>query len=97
MGTKMDPGKYDCYAKLAGDEPYFVLRAKDPVAPYLVHAWRMLRKGDLDNALSFIRQAPVIEPGDEKYLDPLSDKSKESYGVAMSMRAWYDENVEEEE
>lgn len=36
MSTKLDPGQFDCYAKLADDEPYFVLRAKDPHAPVLV-------------------------------------------------------------
>lgn len=29
MGTKNNPGKYDCYAKLEPDEPHFVLRGKD--------------------------------------------------------------------
>ena len=39
MGTKAHPGVYDCYAKAADDEPLFVLRAKDPLAPQLVEAW----------------------------------------------------------
>jgi hypothetical protein len=44
MGTKKDPGKFDCYAKLADDEPYFVLRGKDPVAWILVNLWVTYRK-----------------------------------------------------
>lgn len=43
MSTKRDPGAYDCYAKLADDEPYFVLRAKDPAAPALIRLWADLR------------------------------------------------------
>lgn len=43
MSTKLHPGAYDCYAKLADDEPYFVLRAKDPVAPALIRLWADLR------------------------------------------------------
>ncbi len=39
MSTKRNPGQYDCYAKLADDEPYFVLRAKDPFAPALIRLW----------------------------------------------------------
>lgn len=39
MSTKENPGSYDCYAKLGEDEPYFVLRAKDPAAPGLVEEW----------------------------------------------------------
>lgn len=39
MGTKNNPGKYDCYTKADPDEPLFVLRAKDPSAPSLVRLW----------------------------------------------------------
>ncbi|MGH8572082.1 MAG: aspartate decarboxylase [Gammaproteobacteria bacterium] len=44
MSTKQNPGPFDCYAKLAPDEPYFVLRAKDPIAPEVVELWVALRK-----------------------------------------------------
>lgn len=39
MGTKNNPGKYDCYEKAGPDEPLFVLRAADPDAPYSVRMW----------------------------------------------------------
>jgi hypothetical protein len=39
MGTKNNPGAYDCYAKAAPDEPMFVLLARDPLAPTLVRLW----------------------------------------------------------
>lgn len=39
MGTKNNPGKYDCYEKADPDEPIFVLRAKDPRASELVREW----------------------------------------------------------
>ena len=48
MGTKNNPGGYDCYAKLADDEPSFLLRANDPLSPTLVRLWAFmyrLRKG----------------------------------------------------
>src|SRR5574341_1751419 len=41
--TKANPGPYDCYAKLRADEPYFVLRAKDPDAPATVERWANAR------------------------------------------------------
>jgi hypothetical protein len=44
MSTKQNPGQYDCYAKLADDEPYFVLRAKDPMAPALIELWAEQRR-----------------------------------------------------
>lgn len=47
MGTKTNPGKYDCYSKAGPDEPLFVLRAKDPLAPMLVFLWSVLRMLDM--------------------------------------------------
>ena len=42
MGTKNNPGKFDCYANLEADEPYFLLRANDPIAPHLVRLWAVM-------------------------------------------------------
>lgn len=39
MGTKLEPGKFDCYENALADEPMFVLLARDPSAPALVQAW----------------------------------------------------------
>lgn len=44
MSTKLNPGQFDCYTKLADDEEYFVLRAKDPSAPLLVELWADIRR-----------------------------------------------------
>jgi hypothetical protein len=43
MGTKLNPGKFDCYESAAPDEPMFVLLARDPLAPMLVELWASLR------------------------------------------------------
>lgn len=59
--TKLNPGPYDCYAKLALDEPYFVLRAKDPAAPAIVEAWAGLRNTmDANHANPKINEAREI-------------------------------------
>ena len=39
MSTKGNPSKFDSLPKLADDEPYFVLRARDPVSEALVRDW----------------------------------------------------------
>lgn len=39
MGTKKNPGDYDCYANAEPDEPMFVLLGRDDRAPALVEAW----------------------------------------------------------
>jgi hypothetical protein len=43
VGTKLDPGEFDCYAKAGPDEPMFILLARDPLAPLLVRLWADLR------------------------------------------------------
>ncbi len=44
MGTKANPGKFDCYANAEPDEPIFVLLGRDPNAPTLVWLWAALRE-----------------------------------------------------
>jgi hypothetical protein len=41
MSTKNRPGNFDCLAKLAPDEPFFVLRAQDAEAADLVELWAL--------------------------------------------------------
>lgn len=50
MGTKANPGDYDCYEKARPDEPMFVLLARDPIAPFLVSIWSSIRMGDPEAA-----------------------------------------------
>lgn len=39
MGTKGNPGEFDCYALALPDEPIFVLRASNEEAASLVEQW----------------------------------------------------------
>jgi hypothetical protein len=39
MGTKNNPGEFDCYANAEPDEPMFVLLGRDRHAPDLVEEW----------------------------------------------------------
>lgn len=51
MGTKANPGQYDCYASLEPDEPYFLLAARDPMAPALVRNWAMMRQQQVEQGI----------------------------------------------
>ena len=44
MGTKNNPGKFDCYANAEPDEPMFVLLGRDPIAFILVETWAAIRE-----------------------------------------------------
>lgn len=49
MGTKNNPGAFDCYANAGPDEPMFVLLARDKHAPALVWLWAALRELDSED------------------------------------------------
>lgn len=46
MGTKNNPGQFDCYAAADPDEPMFILLGRDKHAPTLVWLWAVLRELD---------------------------------------------------
>lgn len=50
MGTKNNPGKFDCYAAAEPDEPMFALLGRDKHAPTLVWLWSVLRELDGEDA-----------------------------------------------
>lgn len=43
MGTKNNPGSYDCYSNAHPDEPMFVLLGRDPFGGALVRLWAEAR------------------------------------------------------
>ena len=43
LGTKNEPGRFDCYGAAEPNEPIFVLLGRDPDAPALVREWARLR------------------------------------------------------
>lgn len=47
MGSKNEPGKFDCYENAMPDEPMFILLARDPDAPRLVREWADGRMADI--------------------------------------------------
>lgn len=48
MGSKQNPGQYDCYANALPDEPMFILLGRDPVAPDCIMEWARRREIDID-------------------------------------------------
>lgn len=53
MGTKNNPGQYDCYEKADADEPMFVLLGRDRCAAAATRAWILYRAmaGETDAAM----------------------------------------------
>lgn len=92
MATKLNPGPFDCYAKLAPDEEYFVLRAKDPIAPSLIEIWRLLRAGVSPFLIidTLIQASRIFAESGRSPLPLNSQKSMEAIACGKAMEAWYD-------
>ncbi len=72
MGTKNDPGKFDCYADAQDDEPMFTMLARDPLAAKIVRDWA-------ERYSTMIGCDPLPHQ---------NDKANEAYAVADSMEKW---------
>jgi len=44
VGTKNNPGQFDCYNNALPDEPMFIILARDPSAPKLIRSWADTRE-----------------------------------------------------
>ena len=77
MGTKANPGSYDCYGAADDDEPLFTLRARDPLAPVLVKLWVELRKMTRHGHT-------VLSPDRTREIE----KQREALRCASDMEAW---------
>lgn len=51
MGTKRNPGEYDCYAAALPDEPIAHLLARDPDAPDTLRHWAQRRQNAISQGL----------------------------------------------
>jgi hypothetical protein len=61
MGTKNNPGAFDCYAKADPDEPMFTLLARDRHAPTLVWLWALLREIDSEEPVKVAEARDCVE------------------------------------
>lgn len=93
MGTKNNPGRFDCFNAADPDEPRFTLLARDALAAHLISIWSKLRMGDHEAARvvfeHMLGQAAAIgypRDGDDV------DKAIEAMDCSMSMFTWRKEN-----
>jgi len=88
MGTKLNPGKFDCHAKAEDEEPLFTLLARDPLAHGLVELWAHLRSGSIYEAV-FCFGYLCAQVGRVTELEaPDSPKVTEAMSCAADMRTW---------
>ena len=77
MGTKEQPGDFDCYGAALPDEPLFVLLGRDKLAPGLVRVWADERED-------------AVARGDAPEAD--REKIAEARACAVRMERWREQN-----
>lgn len=77
MGTKLQPGKFDCYRNALSDEPMFILLARDPAVPELVELWAEGRRKLIEAGYRPGSDWPMVH---------------EAMNCAAEMRRWRTEN-----
>jgi hypothetical protein len=77
MGTKDNPGKFDCYHNALPDEPMFILLGRDPWAPDLIELWAEKRMRDILLGTRPKSDLPMVD---------------EAQHCAAAMRDWRKEN-----
>lgn len=97
MGTKNNPGQFDCYSAAEPDEPMFILLGRDPLASFLVGWWAGLKmsldpkadeKGDkIKDALECAQamDAWIVEHGDADKLKFREAVVQEAMQIAKSI------------
>ncbi len=89
MGTKNNPGKFDCYHAAEPDEPMFILLARDPLAAKLVELWALLRDGRTYAARELTRDMIRATRAEKVFAN--AEKIAEARGCARAMEAWRSE------
>lgn len=79
MGTKNNPGTFDCYANADNDEPMFVLLGRDPMAPSLVEAWADYREAN-GETMGKVDEARRCASSMREWLERLG---KEEFRIAL--------------
>lgn len=87
MGTKNNPGQFDCHAKAEDEEPLFTLLARDPLAHGLVELWVHLRAGDLASAVFCFGY--LVAQARQRPPEASQMKLAEAMSCAADMRAWF--------
>lgn len=90
MGTKQNPGQFDCYNAAEPDEPMFVLLARDETAGALVTLWAALRIGDSATADECMRTLKHIAA--PYAAQPDLAKAMEASECAAAMTEWISEH-----
>lgn len=86
-GSKANKSQFDCYDDLADDEPYFVLRADDPLSSAIVELHAYIGAGQSGAAHN--KLAEIMAMTSQKAPRPsASPKYRETFAISLAMEQW---------
>ncbi|MEL6567236.1 MAG: aspartate decarboxylase [Pseudomonadota bacterium] len=88
-GSKANPSQFDCYPDLSEDEPYFVIRADDPLSSAVLELHAYIgagQSGAAHNKLAEIMNMTAPRP--PRPSD--SPKYRETFAISLAMEQWRD-------
>ena len=87
VGSKANKSKFDCYDDLADDEPYYVIRAHDPLSDALIELHAYIGAGQSGAAHN--KLAEIMELTRDRPPRPSdSPKYRETFAISQAMEAW---------
>jgi hypothetical protein len=87
VGSKANPSRFDVYPDLADDEPYFVIRAHDPLSSALVELHAYIGAGQAGAAHN--KLAEIMSLTAQKAPRPSdSPKYRETFAISAAMEKW---------
>lgn len=87
LGSKANPSKFDCLPDLAEDEPYFVIRAHDPLANALVELHAYIGAGQSGAAHNKLAEIMALT-ADQPPRPSGSPKYRETFAISSAMERW---------
>jgi hypothetical protein len=89
MGTKNNPGKFDCYEKAEPNEPMFILLGRDPSAAFLVNLWIAIREQLGCTEPEKLAEAEACAKAMQKWAHDLGKCGKVTKAERAAIRAVY--------
>lgn len=90
-GSKANPSEFDVMPRLAEDEPYFVIRAKDPLSSALVELHAYIGAGQAGAAHN--KLAEIMALTSARAPRPASSpKYRETFAISLAMEQWRNAN-----
>ena len=87
VGSKANPSQFDVLDKLAEDEPYFVIRAHDPLSSALVELHAYIGAGQSGAAHNKLAEIMALTAA-RAPRPASSPKYRETFAISLAMEQW---------